>query len=239
MQAEVGQRGISLQHGQRLSAVDADADGVTATFLDGSTARGDLLIGADGLNSTVRNLLDPQVRPRYAGQNIYYGYTSASLPVGARSGSMVRGGAVAFGFAVSPAGEIHWFGRVSGPELTADQLRDASPEELRERLIPLLGRDSTPAAEIVAATGAELMVTNAYDLPSVRQWHTDRVLLIGDAAHAAAPATGQGASMAMDNSARMSAGGRAQQAAVSDEDIAAQLDWASRSAVVPGDLGQP
>ncbi|WP_367115163.1 FAD-dependent oxidoreductase [Actinophytocola sp.] len=44
-----------------------------------------------------------------------------------------------------------------------------------------------------------MMVTNANDLPDVSRWHTDRVLIIGDAAHAASPATGQGASMALED----------------------------------------
>jgi 2-polyprenyl-6-methoxyphenol hydroxylase-like FAD-dependent oxidoreductase len=60
----------------------------------------------------------------------------------------------------------------------------------------LLRKDDTAAADIVAATG-RLMATNAHDLPDVPRWHTDRVLIIGDAAHAASPATGQGASMAL------------------------------------------
>jgi 2-polyprenyl-6-methoxyphenol hydroxylase-like FAD-dependent oxidoreductase len=43
------------------------------------------------------------------------------------------------------------------------------------------------------------MVTNARDLPTVSRWRTARTLLIGDAAHAASPATGQGASMALED----------------------------------------
>ncbi|MEY9887641.1 2-polyprenyl-6-methoxyphenol hydroxylase-like FAD-dependent oxidoreductase [Catenulispora sp. MAP5-51] len=43
------------------------------------------------------------------------------------------------------------------------------------------------------------MVTNAVDLPPGLRWHTPRAVLIGDAAHAASPATGQGASMALED----------------------------------------
>ncbi len=43
------------------------------------------------------------------------------------------------------------------------------------------------------------MVTNANEMPLGSAWHSGRVLLVGDAAHAASPATGQGASMALED----------------------------------------
>jgi 2-polyprenyl-6-methoxyphenol hydroxylase-like FAD-dependent oxidoreductase len=85
---------------------------------------------------------------------------------------------------------------VSGDELTADEIN--MTESRRDRLVTLLRKDATPAADIVAAT-TNLMVTNAYDLPNVARWRTARTLIIGDAAHAASPATGQGASMAIED----------------------------------------
>jgi 2-polyprenyl-6-methoxyphenol hydroxylase-like FAD-dependent oxidoreductase len=51
----------------------------------------------------------------------------------------------------------------------------------------------------VDATDERLMVTNACDLPLGMTWRTPRALIIGDAAHAASPATGQGASMALED----------------------------------------
>jgi 2-polyprenyl-6-methoxyphenol hydroxylase-like FAD-dependent oxidoreductase len=63
----------------------------------------------------------------------------------------------------------------------------------------VLRAGATPAADIVAATGDQLMVTNARDLPGLRHWSAGRMLVIGDAAHAASPATGQGASMALED----------------------------------------
>lgn len=201
LQEEVERRGIPLVHGARLSSLKEDTAGITATFTDGQTASGDLLIGADGLNSTARSLISPAA-PRYAGQRVFYGYTTepaAAVDSHSEAITMVRGSQAAFGYACSPGGETFWFARVSGPAASAEEIATVSPAEWRAALVPLLRPDNTPAADIVAATSDQLMVTNAVDLPLGLRWHTARAVLIGDAAHAASPATGQGASMALED----------------------------------------
>lgn len=74
LQEEVERRGIPIQWGRQLVRISKRERGLTAFFSDGTHARGDVLIGADGLNSTVRPLLDPTAAPpRYVGQRIFYG----------------------------------------------------------------------------------------------------------------------------------------------------------------------
>lgn len=201
LRAEAVRRGIPVHYGARLAAVEEDADGVTARFADGRTARGALLVGADGLNSVTRTLLDPDVAgPRYAGQRVFYGYTTDVRPPPEPLPriTMIRGSGAAFGYAVSPAGEAYWFARVPGDALPAGEIAATPVDRWRADLVAVLGADATPAAGIVAAT-TDLMVTNARDLPEVPRWRTGRTLIIGDAAHAASPATGQGASMALED----------------------------------------
>ena len=53
--------------GMELAGIEQDAGGVAAVFADGSRARGELLVGADGIRSTVRGILIPEAQPRYAG----------------------------------------------------------------------------------------------------------------------------------------------------------------------------
>ncbi|WP_333741745.1 FAD-dependent oxidoreductase, partial [Streptomyces sp. IBSBF 2806] len=213
LQAEAVRRGVEIVHGARLASVeqapDGGADGpgapgaVTAHFADGGTATGDLLLGADGLNSTVRRLTAPAAQPSYAGQRVFYGYT-ADAPVSdvdeTACITMIRGSTAAFGHMTSPEGETYWFARVSADEpLTADEIAHAAPGHWRDLLVPLLRADPTAAAGIVAATKAPVLVTNATEMPNGAPWRSGRTLLIGDAAHAASPATGQGASMALED----------------------------------------
>lgn len=197
LQAEAARRGIPVHHGKRLLSVTEDGDGVTARFADSGIARGDLLIGADGLHSTVRDLLNPDARPRYAGQQVFYGYARPPKPP-CEPGRivMVRGRTTNVGYAVSPAREVWWFVRVRGDRLPSTEQLGG---EWRQRLLELLRVEDPVSAAFVAATQGPLLGTNAWDLAEVPVWHTGRIVLVGDAAHAASPATGQGASMALED----------------------------------------
>ncbi|MCI2421810.1 FAD-dependent monooxygenase [Saccharopolyspora sp. K220] len=194
LQAEVRSRGLRIEHGARFVSAEQDGDRVVARFADGREAAGDLLIGADGLNSAVRALLDP-VPKRYAGQQVFYGYSDrAEPPHEPEHIEMVRGSGSSFGYAVSPEGRTYWFARLAAPPLDGAETAAA----MRTRLLAALRPDATPTADIVAATD-DVLVTNAHDLVPTPRWRSGRVLLIGDAAHAASPATGQGASMAFED----------------------------------------
>jgi 2-polyprenyl-6-methoxyphenol hydroxylase-like FAD-dependent oxidoreductase len=59
--------GESYRLGMSLRRVEQDARSVTAVFADGSVVSGDLLVGADGLRSTVREQFLPDIEPNYAG----------------------------------------------------------------------------------------------------------------------------------------------------------------------------
>jgi salicylate hydroxylase len=61
-----GPRDIKL--GRRLLDIEQDESGVTAHFQDGASERGDLLVGADGIHSRVRERLFGEEKPRFSGR---------------------------------------------------------------------------------------------------------------------------------------------------------------------------
>lgn len=65
---EAERRSVPIHHGKRLTDTTDTDSGVTAHFADGTQASADILIGADGIRSTVRPLIDPVApQPNYAG----------------------------------------------------------------------------------------------------------------------------------------------------------------------------
>ncbi|MFC4947224.1 FAD-dependent monooxygenase [Pseudonocardia sp. GCM10023141] len=190
-------RGIVVRTGRRLVAVSRHDDALTATFADGTTARGGLLIGADGLNSTVRSLIDPSARaPRYVGQRVFYGASRGRHALDTSRFHVVRG-ATAFGYIAADRGETWWFARVDDAELSRAAIAGGTTAAWQAYLLHRLGAEEVPSRIVAAAT--RVQVTNAYDLPDVARWHRNGMVIIGDAAHAASPATGQGASMALED----------------------------------------
>jgi 2-polyprenyl-6-methoxyphenol hydroxylase-like FAD-dependent oxidoreductase len=71
-------------------------------------------------------------------------------------------------------------------------------------LIDLFSGDASPAVEIIRSTPGRLAGWATYDLPSVPTWYTGSLVIIGDAAHATAPSSGQGASMAIEDAVVLS-----------------------------------
>ncbi len=59
---EVERQGIALDYGKRLCALEDGEAGIVARFEDGSEVRGDLVVGADGINSRVREIIAPTGR---------------------------------------------------------------------------------------------------------------------------------------------------------------------------------
>src|SRR5918998_4461684 len=202
LHAEAIRRGIRIEHGKRLIDAETTPDGVVARFEDSTHAEGDLLIGADGIHSRTRRIIDPAAPgPRYTGLGNIGGFTrDASVDTKPGIYAMVWGKRAFFGYTVSPSGEIWWFANPpSARELTRAELAATTTEQWRRRLIDLFADDATPAVEIIDATTGELPATNQYDMPSVPTWHRGPMVIVGDAAHATSPSSGQGASMAIED----------------------------------------
>jgi FAD-dependent urate hydroxylase len=195
-------RGIPFEFGKRLVDAGAGPDGgVVARFADGTQATGDLLVGADGVHSATRRLIDPAAPGgRYVGLVNFGGYTP-EVTVAAEPGAwhMIFGRRAFFGYVLDPAGGAVWFANVPRPKVTAAERAATTPEQWRRQLIDLFAGDRGPASDLIAAGRLELAGDNTHDLPSVPTWHRGPMVVIGDAAHAPSPTSGQGASMAAED----------------------------------------
>lgn len=185
---------VTNKHFERYATSDT---GVTAYFADGTQAQGDILIGADGIRSAVRRQLLPNIGLRYSGQTSYRGVANiamrGTLAEAAREawGSQIRVGLVPVGFE-----QTYWF----TSEPTAAGGSDADKASAKRRLLAWAGEFAEPTAEIIANTpDASLIRTDMYDLPPLPTWHSGRVALLGDAAHATTPNLGQGGCQAIED----------------------------------------
>jgi 2-polyprenyl-6-methoxyphenol hydroxylase-like FAD-dependent oxidoreductase len=199
---EAAARGIRVEHGRRLvGAEPTPGGGVTATFADGGTATGDLLVGADGVHSVTRRLLDPAApEGRYVGLVNFGGYTpGAGDGVEPGAWHMIFGRRAFFGYVADPAGGTVWFANVPRPAVTPAERAATSADQWRRRLVELFSGDAGPAARLIEAGELQLAADNTHDLQRVPTWHRGPMVIVGDAAHAPSPTSGQGASMAAED----------------------------------------
>jgi FAD-dependent urate hydroxylase len=200
---EATSRGIRIERGKRLVDAQETRDGVRAVFADGTEATGDVLIGADGIYSTVRTLIDPAApAPTYAGLANIGGYTRG-VAVDAEPGSqiMIFGKHAFFGYTVAPSGEVWWFANMAqADEPARGEVEAITGQEWQRRLADLYAEDTGPAVQLVQASDAQdITATPVHSIPHLPVWHTGRMVLIGDAAHAPTPTSGQGASLSIED----------------------------------------
>ncbi len=199
---EAVRAGVPVHYGKRLVDADMTADRVVARFEDGTTATADLLVGADGLRSRTRTLIDPEApAARYVGMLNVGGY-ARGVEVQAEPGvmHMVFGRRCFFGYVLRPDGEVWWFANPISPhEEHGRKMSAMPPEAWRDYLLDLFARDDSPAVELVKATPDLRTGWSTFDFPTVPTWHRDRMVIVGDAAHATSPSSGQGASQAIED----------------------------------------
>ncbi|MGH3656771.1 MAG: FAD-dependent monooxygenase [Micromonosporaceae bacterium] len=201
---EAKRQDVLVVPGKTLVDLAQTTDDVTAHFADGGTATGDIMVGADGIRSTVRGLIDPAApQPRYVRLLGMGGWVRAA-DLTSTGGAMhfVFGKRAFFGYQVLDDGLAGWFANLPHAEpMSGAQARAVPAAEWLDRMRQLFADDNSPALRILDHMDpAELVnVGGMEDLPSVPTWHRGRTVLVGDAAHATSPSSGQGASMAIES----------------------------------------
>ena len=200
--AEARAHGVPVEYGRRLVDARRDGDRVVARFADGTEAAADMLIGADGVHSAVRRVIDPAApTARYEGLLTTAGYVrGVDVAVSVGSYEMIFGRRAFFGYVPAPNGETWWFANLPRREPPSpDRLRSPAPAQLRALLLEAFAGDAGPAGELVRATPQPQPLTPLHTVPNLPRWHRGPIVVIGDAAHAPSPTSGQGASLSIED----------------------------------------
>jgi 2-polyprenyl-6-methoxyphenol hydroxylase-like FAD-dependent oxidoreductase len=182
--------------GDSIASLEQDADGVTVSFEHAPARRFDLVVGADGLRSRVRNLVFPEARERYLG---YYAaafcaqgyprrdvgaYVSYSVPERQVARYALRDGRSAFFFIFAQ----------DQPLAIEDHDSTTQRDVLWRRFV---GAGWESREILMAMTREDDLYFDAVAQIQLSSWSRGRVALVGDAAYGPSLLAGQGAALAM------------------------------------------
>ena len=189
----VGDAALTL--GAEVVHVESSESGATARCQDGQRFDADILVGADGLRSTIRRHVLDDGEPIYSGYTSWRGVTRSGAGPGLTRMTESWGAGERFGMVAIGHGEIYWFAVADAPQGASD--RDAHAELLRR-----FAGWHEPVRAVLEATDPDRIIrTDISDRNPVTRWHSGRVVLLGDAAHPMTPNLGQGACQAIEDAA--------------------------------------
>lgn len=188
--------GVNVFLGCTFTAIEQDAEGVEVGFTDGQRRRYELVIGADGLYSKVREALFPKApRPRYSGQAVW----RAVLPRPAEieTATMWMGPRVKPG--VNPVSKTEMYLFVTEPRPTNEHV---DPATFVDQLRALLADFPSPLLQSIRAgigADSQIVFRPLEGLLMPQPWSSGRVVLIGDTVHATTPHLASGACIGIED----------------------------------------
>jgi len=189
---------IPVEFGHRAAGIELDANGrAVAHFENGASIRPDLLIGADGrMDSVARKFVAGDNTPVYQGFVNWIGVAQGQHAlVDDISIRDFWGAGERFGCVAIRPQLVYWAAAQVRP------LSEAIPTaDIRKEVEDLFAGWPEPVAHIIRATPANaIRLIAVHDLEPLHTWSRANVLLVGDAAHAPLPTSGQGACQALED----------------------------------------
>ncbi|MEU8819049.1 FAD-dependent monooxygenase [Actinoplanes sp. NPDC048796] len=191
--------------GRRLSGIVQDDDGVDATFGDGERTRFDVLVGADGIHSTVARLLFGPGEARFTGCVAYRAVVPAErlrhLGLEVTAQIWMGPGRHFVHYFISGRRSVNFVAVVEQDRWTRESWTDRAG--VADACEAFAGWHPQ-VLQIIGAAGA-MYVWALFDRPPRPAWSRGRVTLLGDAAHAMLPFMAQGAAQAVEDGAALAA----------------------------------
>ena len=187
--------GTSVRCGTTFQSLTPEGDQVVVSFTDGRQERYDLVVGADGLHSKVRESLFPEApKPKYTGQGSWRAVVPR--PAEITRATMFMGPNIKAG--VNPVSKDEMYLFLTEPRPTAEFIDES---HWADTLRGLLAGFDGPVGVIRDGLNAESRIVYrpffALLLPPA--WHRGRVVLIGDAVHATTPHLASGAGIGIED----------------------------------------
>ncbi|MDG4767526.1 FAD-dependent monooxygenase [Solwaraspora sp. WMMD406] len=181
--------GGEVRHDTEVCDLEVGDETTKVAFGDGSYAEYDLVVGADGRRSTVRQLAGLGGAAHPVGQIVYRSVVSGGPEITEWTGLLGQRA----GIVVMPMG----YGRLYCYADEALPAGSAPPADPLVRLRDLFGEYGHPVPAVLEAVEkVQVAVTDEVELSA---WSRGNVVLVGDAAHATAPTLSQGAAMALED----------------------------------------
>ncbi len=188
--------GANVHLGCTFTSIVQDDAGVDVSFTDGQRRRYDLVIGADGLCSRVREAVFPDApRPRYSGQAVWRAVLPR--PPEVETATMWIGPQVKPG--VNPVSKTEMYLFVTEPRPSNDHV---DPATFAERLRALLAPFPAPTLQSIRAQigpDSQIVYRPLEGLLMPQPWSRGRVVLIGDTVHATTPHLASGACIGIED----------------------------------------
>lgn len=201
LRKEAENKGINIRYHAKLTAITTTESGITVSLQDGTSHQADFVIACDGVHSICRKIIFPDApAPKYTMQLSTGGIIEANdMEIDENEIKMIFGQKAFFAFAKSNKNRIWWFNNFyREKEPTKEAIQTSLQTEIKAYLLRTHQCDPKPVTEIIQQTD-DIFAYPVYEMPVLDQWYTDRVCLIGDAAHATSPHIGQGASLALED----------------------------------------
>ncbi|WP_227980249.1 FAD-dependent monooxygenase [Nocardia spumae] len=191
--------GLGIRTSIAVTGIEADGDRITVRHGAGAS-HSDLVVGADGIHSVVREWVCPQAAPpRYTGLTAWRMITARPVPA-LREGGQSWGNGQQAGVIPLPDGRVYVFGAAAAPAGQRSPGNELG--ELRRRF----GHWHEPIPALLDAVGEDdVLRHDIYHLPPLRTFARGRAAVLGDAAHAMTPNMGQGANQAIEDAVTLAA----------------------------------